>query len=138
MTTDNTGELLMSTARSLRRAFSAALADWDITPSQARALRAVCAAEQMRPSGLAAELKIAPRSATEVIDGLEGYGLVDRAPDPADRRATIVRPTEAGRQLREKIDRVRGNAAAEFLSGLSERDRRTLDRILLTLVDKEC
>ena len=50
----------------------------------------------MRPGALAEHLRIAPRSATEVVDDLQERGLVERAPDPADRRATLVRLTEAG------------------------------------------
>lgn len=137
MPSENTGELLMTTARSLRRALGDAMAAWDITPHHGRALRVVCDQGEVRPSALAAELRIAPRSATEVIDGLEERGLVERAPDPADRRATIVTATPAGRRLRAELDRVRASAAEEFLSGLAEADRRTLDRILRTLVEKE-
>ncbi len=137
MAGENTGELLMSTARSLRRAFGAAMADWDITPHHGRALRVICDEGEVRPSVLAAELRIAPRSATEVIDGLEERGLVERSPDPADRRATIVRATGHGRRLRSDLDEVRAGAAEAFLATLSERDRRTLDRILRTLVEKE-
>ena len=36
----------------------------------------------MRPSVLAERLRIAPRSATEVVDALEARGLVERGPDP--------------------------------------------------------
>lgn len=137
MASDNTGELLISTARSLRRAFGTAMADLDITPHHGRALRVVCDAGEVRPSVLAGELRIAPRSATEVIDGLEERGLVERSPDPADRRATIVRATGPGRRLRAELDEVRAGAAEAFLATLTERDRRTLDRILRTLVEKE-
>jgi DNA-binding MarR family transcriptional regulator len=85
---------------------------------------------------LAERLHIAARSATEVVDALEARGLVERGPDPDDRRATLVRPTEAARTELAEVDRVRREQSERFLAVLSERDRRTLDRILRILVDQ--
>ena len=90
----------------------------------------------MRPSVLAERLHIAARSATEVVDALEARGLVERGPDPDDRRATLVRPTEAARAELAEVDRVRREQSERFLAVLSEPDRRTLDRILRILVDQ--
>ena len=90
----------------------------------------------MRPSVLAERLHIAARSATEVVDALEARGLVERGPDPDDRRATLVRPTEAARAELAEVDRVRREQSERFLAVLSEPDRRSLDRILRILVDQ--
>lgn len=128
--TANTGDLLMSTARALRRRFGAALAEWEITPAQSRALRIVCDQRSARLSVLAEHLHIAPRSATEVVDALEGHGLVSRQADPADRRATCVVPTEEGVRLRRLIDGARQRETERFLAVLSADDRRELERIL--------
>ncbi|CUR54097.1 Bacterial regulatory protein, MarR [metagenome] len=133
---ENTGDLLMSTARALRRQDLAALAEWDITPSQSRALRIVCELESARISVLADRLHIAPRSATEVVDALESRGLVTRTEDPADRRAICVLPTQQGASLRRVMDQTRRAATEEFLAVLSEADRRDLARILATLVSE--
>src|SRR5215212_11760160 len=97
------GDLLMRAARTLRRRFGAVLAPWDLSPHQARALRVVSSGDGVRLSELAEALRIAPRSATEVADGLQERGLVARAPDPTDRRAVILRPTDQGRRLRGEI-----------------------------------
>ena len=90
----------------------------------------------MRPSALAERLHIAARSATEVVDALEAAGLVERTPDPDDRRATLVRPTDAARGELAEVDRVRRQQSERFLAVLSERDRKSLDRILRILVDQ--
>lgn len=132
-----TGDLLMTAARSLRRAFGEAMAAYDVTPSQARALRVVAEHGTIRLSVLAERLRIAPRSATEVIDALEARGLVARKPDPADRRATSVVPTEAGTQLREGLESARRTATEQRLAVLDEADRAELDRILRLVVDQE-
>ena len=72
----------------------------------------------MRPSVLADHLRIAPRSATEVVDALEERGWVQRSPDPTDRRATTSTLTGAGRELVAAIDDVRRRASEGVLDVL--------------------
>jgi DNA-binding MarR family transcriptional regulator len=43
-------------------------------------------------------LQVHPTSVTNLIDGLERAGLVTRTPHPSDRRATLGKITELGRQ----------------------------------------
>jgi DNA-binding MarR family transcriptional regulator len=133
---ETTGDLLFATARRLRREYGAALLEADVTPSQARALRHIGESGSLRPSVLAERLHIAARSATEVVDALEARGLVERAPDPDDRRATLVRPTAAAHSELAEVDRVRREQSERFLGVLTDRDRKTLDRILRILVDQ--
>lgn len=130
---DSTGDLLMAAARLIRRETAQELDTWGITPAQSRALRVIASSEPVRPSVLATALRITPRSATEVVDALEAHDWVTRSADPTDRRATALALTDAGRMLLRKIEDVRGQAAERVLDVLSERDRRTLDRILTRL-----
>lgn len=134
---DSTSDLLMTAARSMRRSFGEAMRAWDITPSQARALRIVGELGSVRLSVLAERLRIAPRSATEVVDALEERSLVAREPDPDDRRATCVVPTPAGTALGAKLDEARRTATEQRLSVLSKADRAELDRILRLVVAQE-
>ena len=80
-------------------------------------------------------LHIAPRSATEVADGLQERGLIERTPDPGDRRAVLLRPTEEGRRIRGEIGAARAADSAELFGRLSPADRAELARVLRTLVD---
>ncbi len=134
---ESTSELLMMAARSMRRSFGEAMAAYDVTPSQARALRVVAELAPVRLSTLAERLRIAPRSATEVVDALESRGLVARQDDPADRRATSVVTTDAGAALRARLDEARRTATEARLAVLPPQDRAELDRILRVLVDQE-
>ncbi|MCZ2822830.1 MULTISPECIES: MarR family winged helix-turn-helix transcriptional regulator [unclassified Modestobacter] len=129
------GDLLMRVARTLRRRFIATLAPWDLSPHQARALRVVCSRDGVRLSELAEALRIAPRSATEVADGLQERGLVERAADPADRRAVRLTPTEAGRRVQREVDDARAADSHELFARLSAADRAELERILRQLTD---
>lgn len=131
--TESTGELLMAAARSMRRALGTALAAYDVTPGQARALRIATALDAPRLSELAEHLHIAPRSATEVVDALESRGLVERRPDRADRRATCVVATEEGLRLQELLGAARRRASEQHLATLAADDRAELDRILRLL-----
>jgi DNA-binding MarR family transcriptional regulator len=129
------GDLLMRVARTQRRRWRDALAPWDLSPHQARALKVVGERDGVRLTDLADTLRIAPRSATEVADGLQERGLVERTPDPGDRRAVILRPTDEGRRIRAQIDAARAADSAELYGRLSAADRATLARILRTLAD---
>jgi DNA-binding MarR family transcriptional regulator len=131
----STGDLVMALARRVRRELAESLAAWDVTPSQARALRVLSSrAEGMRPSVLADELRIAPRSATDVVDGLEDRGWVDRTGDPTDRRATVLTLTTDGRDLVDRIEGVRRQASERVLDVLTPGQRRTLHEILTVVV----
>lgn len=133
-----TGDLVMALARRIRRAHLEALGEWQVTPSQARALRVLAARTGgMRPSVLAEELRIAPRSATEVADALEERGWVARTPDPGDRRATVLTLTEAGRALVAQVDGIRRTASEGVLDVLTPAQRRTLHDILTVVVEEE-
>jgi len=136
-------DALMRAARGLRRGWHAGLEPSGLSPHQARALHvlgggrghAVTTADGMRISELAAALRIAPRSATEVVDGLSEKGLAERGADPADRRAVVVRLTDAGTATLAHADRARAQAAAELFGRLDEAERADLTRLLRRLAD---
>jgi DNA-binding MarR family transcriptional regulator len=130
-------DLLTRVARTQRRQWREVLAPWDLSPHQARALRVVCAGDDVRLSDLAEALHIAPRSATEVADGLQERGLVERAPDPGDRRAVLLRPTAEGRRVRGEVDRARAAGSDQLFARLSADDRSTLARLLRALTDDD-
>ena len=133
-----TGDLVMALARRVRRSYADALAQWHVTPSQSRALRVLASREEgMRPSVLAEDLRIAPRSATEVVDALVDRGWVQRAPDPTDRRATTLTLTATGLELVARIDEVRREASERVLDVLPAEQRRTLHEILTVVVGED-
>jgi DNA-binding MarR family transcriptional regulator len=129
------GELLMGVARGLRGRFVALLDPWQLSPHQARALRAVGRGQGMRLADLAGALRIAPRSATEVVDALAERGLVERTADPSDRRAVLVRLTGAGRATLADVDAARAADASDVFACLDAGERAELARLLRRLAD---
>jgi DNA-binding MarR family transcriptional regulator len=130
---ESLAEAFRGVARDLRRRTLAALEPWDVTPSQARALGVLHRHGPMRLRDLAEHLRIAPRSATEVVDDLAERGLADRQPDPADRRAILVRLTGKGTATAAGIRAARSAGADDFFAGLDDADRAALARILTRL-----
>ncbi len=111
-------EAFWSVARQLRDTSQETLAPWDITPSQLRALRVLARHGTMRLSELSDHLHIAARSTTEVVDALESRGLVERRPDPGDRRATLVEVTGHGASVLDAIRAARGTEAERVFDRL--------------------
>lgn len=123
-------EAFWAVTRRLREVSAESLAPWDITPAHWRALRVLKRHGTMRLSELSVHLRIAPRSATEVVDALEDRGLAQRRPDPGDRRATLAELTEQGNSVLDAVHAARGSAAERFFGRLSPADRDQLARIL--------
>ncbi|MFF0902149.1 UNVERIFIED_CONTAM: MarR family transcriptional regulator [Kocuria sp. CPCC 205316] len=147
------GDLLHAVFRRLRRRWAEQLAPFGLTPHQFRALDALAGCPggtghrhgpagncrhgggsgSLRVKDLADALRIAPRSATEVVDLLERKGLVERVPDPSDRRATLVALTPRGAALREQVREDRRRESDEYFSRLDPADRVELERLLRML-----
>ena len=68
------------------------------------------------------------------LDALEEEGLVERRPDPKDRRARIVVPTDAGRELLARAEEVVLSVEAEVLADLGAEELRALRGLLIRLV----
>jgi DNA-binding MarR family transcriptional regulator len=131
---DGLAELFWTVARELRHRTRDALTPWAVTPAQFRALSVLIREEPQRISDLAEHLRIAPRSATEVVDHLQQRGLVERRPDLADRRATLVALTGEGRAAGAGLRAARLAEAGRFFGALDGDDREALARILRKLV----
>lgn len=141
-------DLLLRLARRWRRLGAGAGAgepgDHGLSPHQERGLLALarlgrhedgtCAG--VRVSALATHLGIAPRSATEVADALEGAGLLTRSPDPTDRRAVLLTLTGEGLHTVAAVRDRRRAAAERAMATLSPADRTELRRLLLALLEE--
>jgi DNA-binding MarR family transcriptional regulator len=71
-----------------------------------------------------------PRNAVSVIDLLEQHNLVERRPDPADRRRHAIALTSAGRAAIEDLRRAGEGVERQLLDCLTEAERIDLHRVL--------
>ncbi|WP_327118940.1 MarR family transcriptional regulator [Streptomyces sp. NBC_01341] len=106
-----------------------------LTGAQARVL-GLLSLEPMPMRKVARKLKCEPSNITGIVDRLELRGLVERRPDPADRRVKLAAPTEEGvrtaAQLRDALD-----FAREPLAELSETERTVLRDLLRRMLGEE-
>lgn len=117
---DEVSDLLHAVNRRIRTRANRDLDPIGITGAQARALRTIAhRGEPVRMSELAELLGIVRRSATSVVDELAERGLVERRPDPVDRRGVAVAVTPAGSALLRRLKKRRRAAAADVLGGLT-------------------
>jgi DNA-binding MarR family transcriptional regulator len=124
------GWALGAITRSYLRAAREAVAD---VPGGARGYLVLAAAGQGEPKSqlaLAQHLGVDRTAMTYLLDDLEGAGLVERRPDPADRRARRVTLTEAGVARLRELKAGLYHVEDRLLEPLDDDDRATL-RVLL-------
>ncbi|WP_112469039.1 MarR family winged helix-turn-helix transcriptional regulator [Streptomyces triticisoli] len=99
-----------------------------LTGAQARLL-SLLSLEPLPMRKLAQKLKCEPSNVTGIVDRLEVRGLVERRPDPADRRVKLAAATEEGRRVAREL-REGLRFAREPLAALSEGERLALRDLL--------
>ena len=109
--------------------FADAVAELELAPLQAKALHELDVEPPIAMRELAERLKSDPSNVTGLVDRLEARGLVERRPDPKDRRIKGLALTSAGAQLRERLF-ARLYAAPGLVAELSEPDQRLLRDVL--------
>jgi DNA-binding MarR family transcriptional regulator len=87
-------------------------------------------AEGTSVSTLARRAQITKQSMAELVAHLERHGYVERVPDPADRRAKLVRATDRGREVYAIARAVVAELEAEWASKLGDAKMRQLRALL--------
>ena len=125
------GFLLSRASGLVVRASNAALAAEGLRVRQYSVLVLACdTVDGMSQRELAQVLGLDPSQVVALVDELADAGLVERRPDPADRRTRLVVATPAGRRTRKTAAARVAEAAVEPLGSLSEEERGTLERLL--------
>ncbi len=110
--------------------FQEAMAPLDLTPTQFNALVRVVELGAVGQNQLGRLAAMDPATVQGVARRLEERGLVQRRPDPDDRRATVLRPTQAGLDLAQAAADI-GRAVTEAtLAPLSAGERAAVVRLL--------
>jgi len=88
---------------------------------------------RLRPSDFAGSLMLTSSGTTKRLDRLERAGLIERSPDPEDRRGVIITLTDAGRELIDRVTEAHLANEARILQGLSAAERDRLAALLRKL-----
>lgn len=129
----STGYLLARVGTDSRRRWARTLAERDLTPHHYSALIALDQLGAMSQHQLSRLVGIDPRNAVPVIDQLQARGLLERNPDPTDRRRHAVTLAARGRTLLSELRQAADNAEDQLLAPLSTRERHTLHSLLTKL-----
>ena len=107
-------ENLTKVSRKIRTAFNQQVTAHGLTYPRARALLRLAKKENMTQTELACELELEQATMVRLLDRMEDNGLLERRPDPNDRRAKLLVLTPhgqeqatlviaIGRELRERL-----------------------------------
>jgi len=100
--------------RRLRAVFAASVG---LSPVEFNALMHVGHVDDLTPKALAVHLDITTGAVTAMTDRLVGAGLVERRPNPDDRRSLLLRLTETGSRARQSMYGQYYDAIARALEG---------------------
>lgn len=120
MNTDSLGFLLADVSRLLRRSFQQSMEGSELTFAQARVLVTVSRKEGIRQVELAERLELQPIALVHLLDQLTQPGLIERRPDPTDRRAYQLFLTDAAAPHLVAVKQLAATLQAEMLRGLNK------------------
>jgi DNA-binding MarR family transcriptional regulator len=124
---------IAETAHAMRKAFDRRAIGLGVTRAQWKVLFRLTRQPGMRQIELADLLDVEPITLTRIIDRLQEAGLVERTPDPSDRRAWRLHVTAKAQPLVEKLRGIADEMTVETFSGVDpseiEITRRVLERL---------
>jgi MarR family transcriptional regulator for hemolysin len=127
------GFLLHEVARLLRRRFEQNARDSGLTRSQWQVLAYLANNEGIHQGGLADLLEIEPITLGRIVDKLQTLRLIERHPDPFDRRVWLLHLTPAARPKLAQLRRLGEVTRGEALADVPEADAVRLLKTLQTL-----
>lgn len=119
----------------LRRRFDRAMMQQGASLAQTKMLLSIQADKgSARAADIAERLGLTPRTVTEALDALERDGMIQRLPDPADRRVKRLEITAAGEAAVAATEPLRREMTEELLDILDPEERAHLHQALRKLL----
>jgi len=126
---------IMDVARMLRTYADQRARHFGISRAQWVVLIRLDRSEGLKQSELAEILDLQPISLTRLLDRLSENGLIERRPDPNDRRANRLYLTPAARPLLEQLSKLGNDMMDHVLAGLDGKAHERLLRDLGVMKD---
>lgn len=117
--------------------FAERIAVVGLNPPLFRILNLVDAAEGESQQAIGAAIEVPASRMVSLVDELEQRGLVERRPDPADRRVRALYLTSKGRQTLARGRKIAREHEEELTHGLAAADRKRLVDLLQKMVDQQ-
>jgi DNA-binding MarR family transcriptional regulator len=117
--------------------FAERLAVLELTPPDAGILRLLRSAAGLSQQELAAKLGIHPSRLVAILDNLEKRKLVERRPNPGDRRLYSLHLTKDGGDILQQIGKVAQQHQDALLGALKKEEREQLATLLLRIADQQ-
>ena len=135
---DSFGFLVTDVSRLMRAEFDRRIAEagLGLTPGEARTLSHALRAGLVRQSVLAERMGVEAMTLSTYLDRLEARGLVERQPDPADRRAKLVQLTDAALVVVEQIQAIGFGLREEVAAKVGPEEWDTLNLALRHVRDR--
>src|SRR5579871_4944946 len=135
-----TGAVLEHTAEVITALSFAPLSEHGISRGRFRvmmylALEEMIGNEPPSPSGIAESLGVTRATMTELLDGLERDGIVERRQVGYDRRAQAIHTTDEGRRLFDKLIPPLAHKIAQIFAPMTPGERQTLISLLSKLAE---
>ena len=124
------GFLLADNSRLARWAFDQQVREIGVTGPQARLLLILNRRPGENQGFYAEQLEVEPITLCRMVDRLEEASMVERRPDPADRRARQLHLTERSRKIVEKLQQRVDSLVDDMLDGLTAAERSEFIRLL--------
>ncbi|SOC19848.1 DNA-binding MarR family transcriptional regulator [Alloalcanivorax xenomutans] len=137
--TDTTvGMSLNDVARMMRRDFDRRAREQGLSRARWQVLWQLSRRQGVHQAALAEAMDLAPISLTRQLDQLEAEGLVERRPDPSDRRRRLLFLTDQAQPALERLRGLAEQTRARAFAGLEPSDIDTLIRILAAMRANLC
>ena len=117
--------------------FSERLTALRLSPPDAGILRLLRMAAGISQQELSARLQIHPSRLVAILDNLEKRKLVERKPNPEDRRVYSLHLTKDGAEILERIGKVVREHQDALLSTLTADERSKLTELLLRIANAQ-
>jgi DNA-binding MarR family transcriptional regulator len=127
---DSIGTMVAQVARLMRRSFDERARSIGVTRPQWQVLSLLARHEGINQGGLAEILEVEPITLGRMIDRLQDAALVQRRPDPADRRAWRLFLTEKGNELIDQMRPLASETLETALDGIGAEQRDELMAVL--------
>jgi DNA-binding MarR family transcriptional regulator len=124
------GFLLADNSRLARWSFDQQVRALGVTGPQARLLLTLDRAPGENQGFYAERLEVEPITLCRMVDRLSDAGLVERRPDPADRRAWQLHLTGKSTAMLQKLQYEVDALVEDMLDGIPDEERETFRRLL--------